>query len=254
MTSERLNQISERVSSMSLRERVFVFAAAAVVGLALVQTVLIDAVLQRNQIALERQKMADSALVQIEQQRQLLARPVGHDPDRGVRDALAAQESRLAELNAELEMRTRSLVPPERMHQVLKDVVRGQGGVRIVGFKTLSPQPVSPARGKPVVAPPLHGDPSASLTGAAEGALKDSDPLRPKGRVESYAPPGFYRHGFEVTVSGGYSELVAYLERLEALPWNLSWIEATLDAAARPDLTLTLTIHTLSLEEAWLRV
>ncbi len=216
MASERLKQIGERVSSMSLRERVFVFAAAAVVGLALVQTLLIDAVLQRNQIALERQKMADSALVQIEQQRQLLAR--GHDPHRGVRDALAAQESRLAELNAELEMRTRSLVPPERMYQVLKNVVRGQGGVRIVGFKTLSPQPVS-------------------LTGAAEGA-----------------PPGFYRHGFEVTVSGGYSELVAYLERLEALPWNLSWIEATLDAAARPDLTLTLTVHTLSLEEAWLRV
>lgn len=235
MASERLKQIGERVSSMSLRERVFVFAAAAVVGLALVQTLLIDAVLQRNQIALERQKMADSALVQIEQQRQLLARPAGHDPHRGVRDALAAQESRLAELNAELEMRTRSLVPPERMYQVLKNVVRGQGGVRIVGFKTLSPQPVS-------------------LTGAAEGALKDSGPLRPKGRVESYAPPGFYRHGFEVTVSGGYSELVAYLERLEALPWNLSWIEATLDAAARPDLTLTLTVHTLSLEEAWLRV
>lgn len=237
MASERLKQIGERVGSMSLRERVFVFAAVAVVTLALVQTLLIDAVLQRNQIALERQKMADSALVQIEQRRQLLARPAGHDPDRGVRDALAAQESRLAELNAELEMRMRSLVPPERMHQVLKDVVRGQGGVRIVGFKTFSPQPVSTARGKPVGAPPLHGDPSASPAGAAEGA-----------------PPGFYRHGFEVTVSGGYSELVAYLDRLEALPWNLSWIEATLDAAARPDLTLTLTVHTLSLEEAWLRV
>ena len=218
MASKRLGQISERVGSMSLRERVFVFAAAAVVILALVQTVLIDAVLQRNQIALDRQNTANAVLVQIDQQRQLLARPAGHDPDRGARDALAAQEARLAELNADLEMRARSLVPPERMHQVLKDVVRGQGGVQVVGFKTLSPQPVS-------------------LTGAAEGA-----------------PPGFYRHGFEVTVSGGYAELVAYLERLEGLPWNLSWIEATLDAAARPDLTLTLTVHTLSLEEAWLRV
>jgi len=189
-----------------------------VVSLALVQTLLIDVAQQRNQIAIERQKTADSALLQIEQQRELLARPAGHDPDRGTRDALAAQEARLAELNAELEMRTRSLVPPERMHQVLKDVVREQGGVQVVGFKTLSPEPVS-------------------VTGAAEGA-----------------PPGFYRHGFEVRVSGGYAELVAYLERLEALPWNLSWIGVTLDAAARPDLTLTLTVHTLSLEEAWLRV
>ena len=55
-------------------------------------------------------------------------------------------------------------------------------------------------------------------------------------------------------MSGRYADLVAYLERLEALPWRLNWSEATLDAAARPLLTLTLTVHTLSLEEAWLRV
>lgn len=235
MASERLNQISERISSLSLRERVFVFVAAVAVVLALVQTALIDGGQQRKRIAQDRLNVATMALEQIEQQRQLLARPEGHDPDRGAREALAAQEARLAGLNAELEMRTRSLVPPERMHQILKDVVRGQGGVRIVGFKTLGPEPVA-------------------LAGAVEGTLKDSDPLRPKERVESYAPPGFYRHGFEVTVSGSYAELVAYLDRLESLPWNLSWIEATLDAAARPDLTLTLTVHTLSLEEAWLRV
>ena len=218
MASEKLRQISERVDSMSLRERVFVFAAALVVGLALVQTLLIDAEQLRKQSSRERLQVADSALVQIEQQRQLLAAQKGRDPDRAARDALATHEARLAELNAELAMRTRSLVPPERMQQVLKNVVQEQGGIRIVRFKTLGPEPVS-------------------LTGAAEGA-----------------PPGFYRHGFEVTVSGHYSELVAYLERLETLPWNLNWIEATLDAAARPDLTLTLTIHTLSLEEAWLRV
>lgn len=218
MASEKLRQISERVDSMSLRERVFVFAAALVVGLALVQTLLIDPWQLRKQHARDRLQVADSALVQIEQQRQFFAARKGHDPDATARDALAMHEARLAELNAEIATRTRSLVPPERMQQVLKDVVQAHGGIRVVRFKTLGPQPVA-------------------LTGAVEGA-----------------PPGFYRHGFEVTVSGRYSELVAYLERLEALPWNLSWTEATLDAAARPDLTLTLTVHTLSLEEAWLRV
>jgi MSHA biogenesis protein MshJ len=104
------------------------------------------------------------------------------------------------------------------MNQVLKNVVQGSSGIRVVGFKTLSPQPVA-------------------LPDAAEGA-----------------PPGFYRHGFEITVSGHYADLLAYVERLEASSWRLNWSEATLDAAARPLLTLTLTVHTLSLEEAWLRV
>ena len=218
MASEKLREISARVGMMSLRERVFVFAAAVVVGLALVQILLIDAGQLRIRNAQDRQQAAEAALGQIAQQQQLLAAQAGHDPDQTARDALAAQEGRLAQLNAELETRERSLVPPARMQQVLKNVVRGQGGIRVVGFNTFSPQPIA-------------------LPDAAEGAL-----------------PGFYRHGFEIVVSGRYSELVAYLERLEALPWRLSWVEAKLDAAARPVLTLTLTVHTLSLEEAWLRV
>jgi MSHA biogenesis protein MshJ len=218
MASEKLREIGARIGLISLRERVFLFAAAAVVVLALVQTLLIDAGRQRQQNAQARLQSADEALAQIAQQRQLLAGQTGRDPDRAAREALGAQETRLAELNAELENLERSLIPPERMNQVLKNVVQGTGGIRVVGFKTLSPQPVA-------------------LPDAAEGA-----------------PPGFYRHGFEITVSGRYADLVAYLERLEASSWRLNWSEATLDAAARPLLTLTLTVHTLSLEEAWLRV
>ena len=86
-----------------------------------------------------------------------------------------------------------------------------------------------------------------------EGRYAESWDAVPSDSAEG-APPGFYRHGFEIVVGGSYSGLVAYLERLEALPWHLNWVEATLDAAGRPDLRLTLTVHTLSLEEAWLRV
>jgi MSHA biogenesis protein MshJ len=218
MANKKLREIVARVDLMSLRERVFVFVAAAVVILALVQTLLIDAAQLRKQQASDRVHSADQALLQIGQELKLLGHQAGHDPDQAARDKLAGQEARLAELNAELEKLERTLIPPDRMNQVMKHVVRGEGGIQVVGFKTLSPQPVA-------------------LPGAAEGA-----------------PPGYYRHGFEITVIGHYSDLVAYLERLEALPWRLNWVEATLDASDRPQLKLTLTVHTLSLEEAWLRV
>lgn len=218
MANKKLREITARVGMMSLRERAFIFVAAAVVILALMQTLLIDGEQLRKQQANERLHTADEALVEIDQKQQLLGHQSGHDPDQAVREKLAVQETRLAELNAELEKLERTLIPPERMNQVLKNVVRRQDGIQVVEFKTLSPQPIA-------------------LPGAVEGA-----------------PPGYYRHGFEITVNGRYSELVAYLERLEALPWRLNWIGATLDASARPLLTLTLTVHTLSLEDTWLRV
>lgn len=218
MPREKLKHLGERIDGMSARERVFVFAAAIMVALALVQTLLIDPALERQQRARERIQGAQAAMQQIAQQTAAVRDTLRVDPDRAARDALAAEDARLAELAGELEARERLLIAPERMQQVLKDVVRGHGGIHIVGFKTLSPQAVS-------------------LPDAVDGA-----------------PPGFYRHGFEVTVRGPYAELVAYLERLEGLPWRLSWSAATLDAAARPVLSLTLLVNTLSLEEAWLRV
>ena len=77
MLSEKLRHVSERVGMMSLRERVFIFVAAAILMLALVQTLIIDAGQLRQQRANERLKMADAALVQIGQQQQLLAGQAG---------------------------------------------------------------------------------------------------------------------------------------------------------------------------------
>lgn len=218
MLNERFRKLSQRVNALSLRERVFVFAALLIVVLSLVQLLAIDSGQLRKAGASGRIDSAQAAMQEMEQQRQVLASSGANDPDKTANNTLAVQLARLAELNAELESRGRSLIPPDRMRQVMKDVVQDQAGVTIVGFKTLSPKPVL-------------------LPGAVEGT-----------------PPGFYRHGFEITLNGQYADLVAYLERLEALPWRFNWIEASLDTANRPILSLTLIIHTLSLEEAWLRV
>ncbi len=216
MRVETLRQLNERVGALSPRERVLVFAAALVVALAAAQWLLIDPANLRAQQARDRLQAAEAGLADIARQQKPQA--FAQDPDRALRAELAALDARLAELDAALAARTRTLVPPERMREVLRDMVQGPGGLRIVGFKSLPPQPVA-------------------LAGAADGA-----------------PPGFYRHGVEITVSGRYADLVDYLARLERMPWRLQWSEAKLDASGRPELSLTLTVHTLSLEEAWLSV
>lgn len=216
MSSERLRRIAERVGAMSLRERIFVFAAVVVAALALVQWLLIDPADQRIRQARDRLQAAGDGLAELARQQAKAGAPV--DPDQALRARLAALEARLTELNTRLEAGQRSLVPPDRMAQVLKDMVKGSPALRVIGFRSLAPQPLP-------------------VPGAAEGA-----------------PAGVFRHGFEITLAGHYEALVAYLERLEALPWRLEWSEARLDAAGRPELTLTLTVHTLSLEDAWLRV
>lgn len=217
MNAESLRHMRERVDAMSLRERLFVFAATVMALLALVQLALVDPLVARRAVAEARVQAADEALAQLAAQQAGLAAGRRGDPDQVAREALAGHDARLAELDAELERRTRTMVPPERMPQVLREVARGGPGVRVVGFRSLDAKRLQPQGGAGVVA-------------------------------------GIWRHGFEITLAGRYADLVAYLERLEALPWRFDWAEIRLDAASRPELSLVLTVHTLSLEEAWLRV
>ena len=63
-----------------------------------------------------------------------------------------------------------------------------------------------------------------------------------------------FRHGVELTVSGTYPDLYAYLAGLEKLPTQLYWGRADLSVSTHPVTTLKLTVYTLSLDPAWMLV
>jgi MSHA biogenesis protein MshJ len=63
-----------------------------------------------------------------------------------------------------------------------------------------------------------------------------------------------YKHGIELTVEGAYLDLLRYQERLEKLPWHMFFARTSVDSSDYPKVRMTITLYTLSLEEAWLVV
>lgn len=55
-----------------------------------------------------------------------------------------------------------------------------------------------------------------------------------------------YKHGVEVKIKGSYSELLAYLDRLEQFPKRLFWSEAMIEVTHFPETTLKLVVYSLS--------
>jgi MSHA biogenesis protein MshJ len=153
-------------------------------------------------------------------------------PDPAVAAARQAEQSvaqrrreltqELAQVDTQLDELTAQLVPAQEMKPLLDRLIAGLPGLRLIGLRNLPPEPVRPAA-------------AAAAPGRAEPA---------EGQV--------YRHGFEVTVEGGYAELVEYLERLEAMPQRVYWKRADLDASHYPKERLVFEIYTLSREPTWL--
>jgi MSHA biogenesis protein MshJ len=59
---------------------------------------------------------------------------------------------------------------------------------------------------------------------------------------------GFYRHGVELTLRGGYFDLLQYLAQLEKLPARLLWGRTELLVEKYPEVRLTVQVRTVSTE------
>lgn len=213
-------QYAERINAASLRERVGIFAASLVVMLFLVDTIALSPLLQ-NERRLTReiaQRQAEERTVQ--QQLQAMVRARDDNPDELNRRVLAELKAENGQLEAAISTQSRRFTPPDRMRAVLQEMLERNRRLQVLEFKTLAAAPLEDA-------------------GAEKGRAPDKL---------------IFRHGVELTVSGTYPDLYAYLAGLEKLPTQLYWGRADLSVSTHPVTTLKLTVYTLSLDPAWMLV
>ena len=63
-----------------------------------------------------------------------------------------------------------------------------------------------------------------------------------------------YKHGFEIELETTYDSSIAYLKRLDALPWQLFWQTLEYESTRYPKGNLKIRIYTLSMSKAVLGV
>ena len=211
-----LQRYAERIDAASIRERVLVFLAAALVLVFVADAALIQPLRTKQKRLAAETAEHQKELTTIQAQVQRLVGQTQVDPDAGSRARAAALREQLKSLKGRVAEEQRRFTPPERMRAVLQEVLERNKGLVLVDLTTLPVVPVA----------------SQKAGGTARA--------------------GMYRHGIEFTVVGTYSELYDYLRALEELPTQLYWARADLAVAEYPLITLKLTVHTVSFDRAWL--
>ncbi len=212
-----------KIDGMSLRERAMIFLAAAFVVVALVNTALLDPLLAKQkalsaQVVQQQEKMKES-----QAQVQGLLQAKRDDEHSPLRTRLAQLRRQLQEQDGYLQSRRDRLVEPDKMADLLEQVLNKNDKLQLVELKTL---PASPLVEK--------SQPSAAdLPGGQKQVFK---------------------HGIQITVRGGYLDMLRYLAALEKMPAQMFWGEISFSVDKYPDAVLTLTLYTLSLDKIWLTV
>jgi MSHA biogenesis protein MshJ len=213
---EPVKRYADRVDAMSLRERVLIFLAVAVVLVAFADSALLEPILKRQKASSQRIQQQQDEIRAMQAQVQAYAQARSGDGASGKRQRFDKGGSELAALDREIAEKQRGLVTPERMAKMLSEIVRRDPDIELVSLRTLA---------------------ATGLASAWGSALS-----------------GIYRHGIEVAVAGSYFKTLNYVGQLERLPAKILWGNMELQAGAYPKVTLKITLYTLSPEKTWLSI
>jgi MSHA biogenesis protein MshJ len=216
----RIRPLIERLDALSLRERVLVFGAGVAVVYMAWQALLMDPLAARAKVAEQHLNDARREMTVIDEAGAASAQ----DPAVAALARNRALQERLAGLDGQLRSLAQGYVAPERMPELLRQLLAGQQGLKLVSLVNL---------------------PVESLS-RAPGASTDS--------VIAPGDRGPFLHPVEMVVEGDYASVVAYLRTLEALPWRIHWQRVELTAAEYPLNRIRIVIGALSLSRDWMTV
>ena len=214
-------QAQTRIDAMSVRERMMIFAAAAFVLIATFNVLFLDPLLNKYKLKLAEVVQQQEKLKELQAARQELMQAKVNDDHSPLRSQIAELKQQLQEHDRYLQSRKDKLVSPGKMAELLEQVLKNNDKLQLLELKTL---PLS-----------LFIDPVAGKTS-----------VTPAQQI--------YKHGVQITVRGGYLELMRYLATLEKLPTQMFWGDVTLTVEKHPDSVMILTVYTLSMDKTWLTV
>ncbi|MBF6622442.1 MAG: type II secretion system protein M [Pseudomonas stutzeri] len=220
-----MNKLLQRWQALAPREQWLSLGVGLALLIMLYMLLLAEPLGLRIAAEQSRQQLAEARRIEAQNSLQDIHRRLAADPNLSYRQALKAAQASREELHQRIDVETSTLVSPEKMKALLQDLLRNQAKLKLVALQSSSA--------------PLE------LPGAA-----------PATQEQQASPVVFYRHGVQLTLEGGYFDLLTYLKAIEASGWRLHWdrLDYEVGENGHDRARVTLDLHTLSRDAGWVGV
>lgn len=211
-----------KIDGMLLRERVMIFAAAAFVVISLTSSMLLNPILARQKALSAQLAQQQEKIRSLQAQMQAALQAKKDDENSPLRKRLAEFREKLKIQDDNLQSRSGRMVEPDKISNMLEQILGKNGKLQLVALETLPVNPVAVQ--------------AANVASANNGQKQ------------------VFKHAVKVTLRGGYLDLLQYLTEVEKTQVQLYWGDVSLNVDKYPDSVLVLTLYTLSMDKIWLKV
>ncbi len=175
-----------------------------------------------NVAEIEKRQAANSRLqTEIDNSRAVLAdirRRINDGVHNEQQAQLAKLQSELRQLEERLQVTTIELVDPEKMFQLMNQLLYRDSNLKLIGLRRRDVRP-------------------AFEVDETQGEQA-----------------GIYRHVLEIEFEGSYLDILAYVQSLERLDWKLLWDEIEIASGEYPRASVKIAVSTLSTRREWVGI
>lgn len=239
-----LEKAFARFDALTLRERALTAGAILAAVLMTWTIAILDPISGKHSAMLAEQATLEE---QIALAKSGVAAAAATDP---VTLALAKEKAlkiSLDELNGQLASESAGLIPPERMVQVIQDVLSRQRGVKLVRLHNKAVTSL-------VQSIAFEPTPTVAATPSEDGTEEMPPEPTVAGEPEQHEMTGPFVHPVEIVVEGTYLDVLAYLQTLEKLEWRFYWKVLELETLQYPVNRVRIELATLSMDKEWIGV
>jgi MSHA biogenesis protein MshJ len=209
---------ADKFDALSLRERFLSgFTVLVVISLAWWYFYAEPVMLETKILSDENSKIGievDRTRASIQDIRNTIAAGVNKDKE----FKLSQLEKALAAVEERLRLKTIELIDPEKMFHLMTQLIYRESRLKLLSLKRREVKP----------------------------AIELNQ--------EQQEDAGIYRHVLEVNFSGKFTDILKYMQSLEALDWKLIWDEIEIVSDEYPVITVKVVISTLSTRKEWVGV
>ncbi len=230
-----LQIITDKVDSMSLRERAILMGVAFMcITLACIQFGL-DPLMKETAQRKSNIQAKTSKKNEVENELKILKIEYSIDPNESLYKEKAHLVKSITKADQELDALMYSLVTPQKMVSVIKDLFTTGDDIALLSLTTLEPMSV-------IYITSGNENETEANSSETSNANSNSGTLND----ENIQVQELFRHGIEVRFEANFHTTLSYLETLEDLKWRFYWHNLNYEVQEFPTAIVTLEIHTFS--------